>query len=272
MDAAAIERLIADGNSEVIDLENLAKIEKKEYHFIGKYITSSNMRVKDVALCFLRSMNQSWCYKWYLQLLGDPDPQIRAGAGDGILQLKTVGNANEILYYMENEKKNYSGDVAAIQYLIKVVGNIGNSDDVKQLKEIVSSVKTNEVEKNKIQKALFAACTKLEDKDTVHTVENMLATGSSVERMEALEIVQYTEKAKWIPYVIPLLQDKSEAVSFEIGNNRVSKSVCDYAANALLYIDPAKKLPIEPLGPFPYSDQKIEEVKKLYGLDENENK
>jgi hypothetical protein len=266
MDAAAIERLIAHGNYDVTDRENLARIEKKEYPFIGKYLTSSDKRIKDVALSFLRSINQPWCYRWYVSVLGDSDPQIRAGAGDGILQLKTVGNVNELLSNIEKESEQYAGDEAAMQYLIKAIGNIGKSDHVIQLKEIVNSVNTDGVEKKKIQEALLAACAKLNDSESVHLIEKWLEMGSSVERMKALEIVEYTEQSNWIHSVVPLLLDKSEAMSFEIGPNKVIKRVCDYAANTLLHIDSPKKLTIEPLGPFPYTDQEIEEVKKLYGI------
>lgn len=273
MDDGLVEKYIYEGNSKLLLRENLSKIEKKEYHFIGKYIQNGNSDIRDLLLLFLLEMNQSWCYKWFLVALEDDNPSIRVTAAKGILKLKNVGSVDELLAKIENELKTFpKEDHLSIPFLIKSVGNIGNFQDVERLKKVLKEVTSDDLIMKDIEEAILVSLTKLGDGESVATVERMISSGSSNERMRALEIVASTEDSKWVQLVIPLLNDFSIAKSYPFGPIHVKFKVCDFAVNTLLSIDSSKEFSLKPLGRYPYSHEQIEEVKKKYGLDENEKK
>lgn len=266
MDDAIIERMISNGEIELISRENLTKIVKKEYSFIGKYIQSSDLDVRDVTVSFLDQIAQPWCYRWYIIALDDQVGQIRASAGKGILNLKKTGSIDQIFAAITAEHRLYPEHEVATPYLIKTIGNIGQQTDIKKLVQVVGAIKTDDLSMDDIQKALLAALTKLGDPDAIDSVDNSLLMGSSVEKMHALEIVEYTDDKKWVPKVVPLLEDISVAHSYEKGPVRIKKRVCDFALRALILIDHEKKLTLEPMGGIPYPDEDIADVKKIYGL------
>jgi len=262
MDDLTIEKMLSNGDSELLLPEVVKTIERKEYHFIGKYIKSTNPSVRNVAICFLEEIGQPWCYAWYLVALNDPISSHRAIAAEGILRLKINGKSEDLLAEIAKEKMNFPKEEwATIPYLIKAIGNIGSKDDINKLRKIFGYEGNKEV-----TQALLAACAKLGDEKAVGQIEEKLLLGSSTEKMDALDIVNYINIKSWINSVLPLLNDCSIAVSFEIGAHKVAKRVCDFAVNTLILIDPEKKIPLEPMEAFPYDDKEILLVKGMYGI------
>jgi hypothetical protein len=270
MDDVSVEKLIVNGQ---ITREAMQHIEKKEYSFVKKYIKSTDLDIREDVLTFLHYINQPWCYKWYLVALDDPQSRVRSFAGEGILSLKNVGKVDEIYAGIEKEKRiSAPEDYAAIPVLIKVIGNIGSKNDVEKLKKEIAGLQTDDLVARDIHSAALAALTKLGDVEVNKDIEKTLTMGTAVERMNALDIIAYTENKAWVPKVAPLLEDQSVAMSFEIGPTRVNKRVCDFTVNTLIAIDSEKKIPLQPLGAFPYQEQDIQMVKKMYGVnDDNTN-
>jgi HEAT repeat protein len=262
MDNLAIEKMLSNGDSELLLPEVVKTIEKKEYPFVGKYVKSTNPNVRNVALCFLEEIGQPWCYAWYLVALNDPIASHRAIAAEGILLLKTVGKSEDLVAEIEKEKRCFPKEEwATIPYLTKAIGNIGKRDDIDKLKKIIGNDEGKDV-----AKSLLSACAKLGDEKAVRHIEESLMWGRSTEKMDALDIVIYLNNRSWIAKVLPLLNDRSPALSFEIGPNKITKRVCDFAANTLIHIDSEKKVPLNPMEAFPYKDQDILQVKELYNM------
>jgi HEAT repeat protein len=262
LDNHAIEKMLSNGDSELLLPEVVKTIEKKEYPFIGKYVKSTDPSVRNVAICFLEEIGQPWCYAWYLAALNDPIASHRAIAAEGILRLKTVGKSEDLIAEIEKEKRRFPKEEwATIPYLTKAIGNIGSMDDIYKLRKIIGNEGGKE-----IAQALLSACAKLGDEKAVRQIKESLMMGCSTEKMEALDIVNYLNNPSWIADVLPLLNDRSTALSFEIGPNKVTKRVCDFAVNTLILIDSEKRIPLEPMEAFPYNDQDILLVKGKYGI------
>ena len=168
---------------------------------------------------------------------------------------------------IEKEGNNFPAeDNTVIPYLIKVVGNLGNRDDITKLKKIVSAIHTHELIMGDVQEALSAALAKLGDPEAVQTIENKLTVGYPEDRKDALEIIEYIDRGEWIIKVVPLLNDQSIAHQYSKGPTRIKIRVCDYAVYTLICIDHSKKFTVEMQGSHAYSDSDIEMVKQMYGL------
>ena len=262
MNNSEIEKMISEGNSDILSPQCLKNIDKKEYLFVARYVKSAKPDVRNVAICFLLEMNQPWCYPIYLVALNDPISSHRAFAAEGILKLSTAGKTEELFSEIERQEKHYAPDErTAIPDLILTIGNVGTKEYIDKLLKTVGNDRNSD-----LVSALQSALAKLGDKEAIHQIENTLVTGNPEEKMDALEKVIYLKNKSWVTKVIPLLQDNSAAMSFEIGPHKVRKKVSDFAVNTLIAIDVDKNIPLKPMEAFPYEDQDILMVKKMYNI------
>ena len=265
MHNSEIEKMISEGNSTILSPQCLKNIDKKEYPFVARYVKSTNPDVRNVAICFLLQMNQPWCYPIYLIALNDPISSHRAFAAEGILKLSPKGKTDELFSEIQRQEEHYAPDErTAIPDLVLTIGNIGNKEYIDKLLKTVGNDKNPD-----LVSTLQSALAKLGDKEAIRQIENALITGNPEEKMNALEKVIYLKNKSWVTKIMPLLKDNSIAMSFEIGPHKVCKRVSDFAVNALIAIDAEKNIPLKPMEAFPYEDQDISMVKKMYNISED---
>ncbi len=266
MDDSAIEQMLSTGNASILNPENQAKIQKKDYPFAKRYLRDKSPDVRSTTLSFLCFINQPWCFPLLLSSMRDPVVTNRAIAAEGLLKLSLPDSKRFLFDELTFQYQNYQGDqLLPLEGLILSIGNTGTKDDIERLLALRSREKT-ELLMSAYQKALA----KLGYPKSVTKIEHDLIGGDAVQKMDALETVNYIGTSYWVPMVTPLLNDESVAQSSMIGDVKITKKVCDLAINTLRIIDPEKRItfedPYASKGPIPYSREQVAGAKKAYGL------
>lgn len=262
-----IEQLIAD--DKLLTKETMEKVDRKEYTFIKKYITSQNDDVRNNALTFCTLISQEWCLPHFFQCLNDPIIAHRSIAAQGILKLSPENKKTEIynaisVLYNNSEKDNQS----AISYCILTIGNIGDKNDITLLEKLRDQFSKIDILESAYQQSLA----KLGHEKSITQIKEELKLGKPEDKIKALQKVSYINIPSWIEDVKPLLLDTTIAISIQMGRGsfRINKKVCDYAINTLIIIDPDKKITFDPMTHKPFTDEQIKDVQTLYFKSNNE--
>ncbi len=261
-----LKKAIEDPRNPIYTQAGLATIEKKEYPFFKNYVNpaTTSEEVREDLLVILNTINQSWCYKYYLQFLKDPSSSVRISAASGMARLDSGVHADELMAEISRQNSLHQEDRTS------VVGNlilaVGNSRDPKYL-EPVLALRENESDPD-IRYAYYKAAAKLGYQKFLREIERNLKFDDGQGKDSALGIVFYLKDPVWIDKIKPLLLDEDSSLSYPLGRKTILFRVCDATVNVLHEIDPEKKIPFEPRSRH-YLPDELKEIRKIYGVLEN---
>jgi HEAT repeat protein len=263
MSDAELEKLLAEGNTDLVSPTVLERVAKREYPFVVRYLHAKDPYVRELAVTFLREMKQRWCYPLDLELLGDDLESVRAAAAEGIMDLAPDGEAARLTEEIVRQRKrrDTEGD-ATLRHLTLAVGKIGDSQAAEGLRRALPRPLSPD-----LSEALSVALAKLGDATALRAVEKDLESEDARTLAKALRNVEYLGGERWKPKLRLLLLNESVAIRQEMGEGRAPLRirVCDLTADVLKKIDPSAAIEFERSPYRPYSDEQMREIRKRYG-------
>ncbi|MEO6098024.1 MAG: hypothetical protein ABIW76_21120 [Fibrobacteria bacterium] len=267
-----MEKQIRDPESRIFTKAGLAKIEKREHPFFKNYMddASTSEEVRENLILVLHSINQPWCFSYYLAFMKDRSYSIRMLAADGMMLLDSAANPMKILPEIKriNSEKHELRD----RVVIPLVLSVGNSRDSKALEPLVelfeyerSMSVGRESWMPDVLGSFQKATAKLGFLKTVREIERELISGTGRERFKALEKVEYLNDPVWIDKIKPLLLDEEIGWSAPMGPYTATHRVCDQTVHVLRIMDGSSKIKIRELvRGQEYSDEELDAVRKAY--------
>src|SRR5690606_32106760 len=274
MSPEELEKEIKNPESRLFTKEGLSRIEKREYPFFKKYLTdeSASEEVRENLILVLHSVNQPWCFGYYLVFLRDRSYSIRMLAADGVLLLDSEVDPAKIL--AEIKRINSEMHNSRERVVIPLILAIGNSRESKVLDPLLDlfeherSISVGgEPWKPDAIVSYQKATAKLGFLKSVREIEIELVSGDGYGRFKALEKVEYLNDPAWIEKVKPLLWDEEIGWSAPMGPHRLTQRVCDHAVMVLKKLDPSATESLRGLvRGQQYSDEEMDTIRKAYGV------
>ncbi|MGI6598338.1 MAG: HEAT repeat domain-containing protein [Kiritimatiellia bacterium] len=113
----------------------------------------------------------------------------------------------------------------------------------------------------RMQMACLKALLRLKDDEAEKEVLSLLGSNEAESRVKGIECISYADDKKLIPHLVPLLDDKRDAVNVAPSGANYFIRVCDLAVNAIASISQTKTSFIVQNGAR-YSDDQLGEVRR----------
>lgn len=85
----------------------------------------------------------------------------------------------------------------------------------------------------RVRRACLKALLRLQDEDAIREVRSLFGSDEVEDRVQAIECLVYAETKALVPLLVPLLDDKRNAVEKGVAGSGICDRVCDLAVNAL---------------------------------------
>ncbi len=168
---------------------------------------------------------------------------------------------------METYLKRWAGnsDKAAL-----LLGRIGNKESVATLKKVKTDAEQIErnadiinIRKNlapKVRLACLKSLLRLRDEDAVREVRSLLQSSTIEDRVRGVECVSFAETTTLTTELLPLLNDKNDAINIAPSGAKYFLRICDMTVNTITSIYKIKSSFVQ--HGERYSDEQIDEIRR----------
>lgn len=250
MDTEQVVQALKDQNWDI--LSPPGRIPEEAAGAILPFLDDADGAVRELAVCCLDEAGGPQAKQGLLKALHDDSGAARSRAGQYLHKFVDAGDLPVLQRELESNRDEFVREQVAL-----MIGRLGDAETIAVLRARAGGEQDEHA-----RHALSLAMARLGDAREVEAYTTRLEAEAAETRASALQDFEYLQDRRYLPHILPLLDDVRDVVPLRRGNVLHYLRVCDVAINAAdKALDPPFAFEVGP--PTRYSDDQRAQAKAV---------